>query len=490
MKTFKRTIGILLYFCILAVSFASCGDNDVIVADLSPKETEGINKNAILAFSSKEEILRAVNSGEVSTRAKAMDSDTGIADESPNFLSLTDKVQANDTILNEVSEEEKQIILGEGMTYYDMFGCEEYIPSPNFASLLNSNREIQLNDSVYKITEFGTLRAHQLNVKQLDLAYEKLKADTTIALRDTSFIPVVKAVVLHPFKEVLVNCDDAPLLTRSVATDIPSNNFKHYTTKSKTVIGKFLGGIFGDRSVKHHEFMSKKRVNGSLYSYNYLVYHETGCFVSMSRKRGGFFRFINGWKDIKADELFMQYKGIVMELNLDVPKGVLPSMSTSKKPEIASYSDMRVQGIDKVIHNTVDIFGYNIKERDLYKFIGQGSKQIFNILKGTLGNSNELEKHYGVDGQVPAVRILTPDKVYVIIADDTYNPHNESKFRKVFNSGTKFTLSYSLGASVWSTLLASIKNTYSMPVKKLIGGEVLLAGKLSGKWGGMYISKK
>ncbi len=210
----------------------------------------------------------------------------------------------------------------------------------------------------------------------------------------------------------------------------------------------------------------------------------------MSRKRGGFFRFINGWKDIKADELFMQYKGIVMELNLDVPKGVLPSMPTSKKPEIASYSDMRVQVIDKVIHNTVDIFGYNIKERDLYKFIGQGSKQIFNILKGTLGNSNELEKHYGVDGQVPAVRILTPDKVYVIIADDTYNPHNESKFRKVFNSGTKFTLSYSLGASVWSTLLASIKNTYSMPVKKLIGGEVLLAGKLSGKWGGMYISKK
>lgn len=46
-----------------------------------------------------------------------------------------------------------------------MFGCEDYIPSPNFAKLLNSNREIQLNDSVYKITEFGTLRANQLNRK-------------------------------------------------------------------------------------------------------------------------------------------------------------------------------------------------------------------------------------------------------------------------------------------------------------------------------------
>lgn len=209
----------------------------------------------------------------------------------------------------------------------------------------------------------------------------------------------------------------------------------------------------------------------------------------MSRKRGGFFKFINGWKDINADELFMQYKGIVMELNLDVPQGVLPSMPTNKKPEIASYSDMRIQGIDKVVHNTVDIFGYNVKEKDLYKFIGQGSKQIFSILKGWLGNPNELDKHYGANGQVPAVRILTPDKVYVIIADDTYNLPNVCKIRKVFNSGAKITLSYFWGASAWSTVLSSIKNTDKMPVKKLIGGEVLLAGKLSGKWGGMYISK-
>lgn len=376
------------------------------------------------------------------------------------------------------------------MTYYDMFGCEDYIPSPNFAKLLNSNREIQLNDSVYKITEFGTLRTNQLNRKKLDLAYKTLKADTTIVLKDADFIPVIKDVELHPYKEVLVSSNDAPSMTRTVATDIPSNNFKHYTTKSKTVLGKILGGIFGDRSVKHNEFMSKKRVNGSLYSYNYLVYYETGCFVSMSRKRGGVFKCINGWKDIKADELFMQYKGIVMELNLDVPKGLLPSMPTNKKPEIASYSDMRIQGIDKVVHNTVDIFGYNVKEKDLYKFIGQGSKQIFSLLKSCLGNSDELERHYGANGQVPAVRILTPDKVYVIIADDTYNPHNESKFRKVFNSGEKITLSYSVGASAWATLLSSIKSTSKMPVKNLIGGEVLLAGKLSGKWGGMYISKK
>lgn len=434
--------------------------------------------------------MQAINEDKTFTRVATLNPGAGTTIASAKFLSLTDKVEANDPILNDLSEEEKHIILSEGMTYYDMFGCEDYIPSPNFAKLLNSNREIQLNDSVYKITEFGTLRANQQNRRKLDLAYKALKADTTIALKNADFIPVIKDVELHPYKEVLVNSNDAPSMTRTVATDIPSNNFKHYTTKSKTVLGKILGGIFGDRSVKHNEFMSKKRVNGSLYSYNYLVYYETGCFVSMSRKRGGVFKCINGWKDIKADELFMQYKGIVMELNLDVPKGILPSMPTNKKPEIVSYSDMSIQGIDKIVHNTVDIFGYNVKEKDLYKFIGQGSKQIFNLLKSCLGNSDELERHYGANGQVPAVRILTPDKVYVIIADDTYNPHNESKFRKVFNSGEKITLSYSVGASAWSTLMSSIKSTAKMPVKNLIGGEVLLAGKLSGKWGGMYISKK
>lgn len=48
---------------------------------------------------------------------------------------------------------------------------------------------------------------------------------------------------------------------------------------------------------------------------------------------------------------------------------------------------------------------------------------------------------------------------------------------------------YTPGSSFWSTVLASVKSTYKMPIKKLIGGEVLLAGKLGSHWGGMYIKK-
>lgn len=134
------------------------------------------------------------------------------------------------------------------------------------------------------------------------------------------------------------------------------------------------------------------------------------------------------------------------------------------------------------------IIGYNVKEKDLYKHIGQGSSQVFNILKRLLGNPQSLENKFGANGQVPAVRIITPDKVYVIIPDETYNPKNTKKFRKVFSSGVKLDITISNGSSL-SDFMKSIQGSRNLPIKKIIGGEVLLAGKLNGTWGGMFIKK-
>lgn len=166
MENFFKVKVVALCLFVGSLVLISCNEDEESISQESLDSVEHINKNAILAFSSKEDIKEAVESGiDIATRALTQNSQSG------NILSLTDKVQANDPILQEVSEEEKQIILNEGMTYYDMFGCEDYIPSLSFAKLLNSNREIQLNDSVYKITEFGTLRANLKNRLQLETAY-------------------------------------------------------------------------------------------------------------------------------------------------------------------------------------------------------------------------------------------------------------------------------------------------------------------------------
>lgn len=486
-KTFLKEIVLCLSASILILS--SCSDNDGLPTNKDQNVEKMSIKDAVLSFSSRDDILNAVNSdSNVVTRAVTVDNMTGKEYKTKYILSLTDKVQSDDPILNEVSADEKKIILEEGMTYYEMYGCEDYIPSESFAKLLNSNREIQLEDSVYKITEYGTLRADTNNRAKLKIAYEVLKNDSTIALKAEPFIPVVKGVELHPLEKIDY-LEEQRIGTRTVASDLPTSTFKHYSAESKTILGKILGSIFGDRSVKHHEFINNRRVNGSLYSYDYLVYSETGCFVSMSKKRGGFLKFINGWKDIDADELFMQYRGVVLEMNLSVPQGFLPSAPSNKKPEVVSYSDLRIQGLDHIYHNTVDVLGYNVTEKDLYKFIGQGSKQLFNLLEGWLGNPQSLEQRFGVNGQVPAVRILTPDKLYIVIPDDIYNPKNTKQYRKVFSSGVKFYVSITNNQFGWSDFLKSVQGTRNIPVKKLVGGEVLLAGKLGGQWGGMFIKK-
>lgn len=489
-------------FVFLALSCAmSCGSNEEMAWDNTDDcEELPIDKDAVYAFSNREDIVSAVNSdAEIPTRAAVIsvkaDSTKGtvVQINEPKILLLTDKVQPNDPILDEVSDDEKSVILEEEMTYYDLYGCEEYIPSESFAKLLNSKREIQLDASLYRITEFGTLRTFGNNSVKLELAYNIIKADTTIAKSTSDFIPVTKDVVLHPYNEIVYIGEpdgQAGTRTRSSVSDMPTDEFKHYMAESKTCLGKALGAIFGDRSVKHHEFMNKRRVNGSLYSYNYLVYHESGSFVSMSKKRGGFFKFINGWKDIKADELFMQYKGIVLEMNIDVPQGYLPAASANASPVVDSYSDLYIQGVDNVIHKTVNILGYNIKEKDVLKYIGMGAKQMYKCLKNEVGNPQKLREIYGADESIPAVRVLTPQKVYVVIPDATYNPKNEKKMRKVFSSGVTFLITVTNGKFGWSDFVKSLQGTRKLPVKKMIGGEVLLAGKLDGKWGGMYIKKE
>lgn len=461
-----------------------------------------------MAFTNRIEITNAVNSNNNAlTRSveKDLDTDTdknpvkpdcpGLpAEDAESIVSLTDTVRSDDPILNQISEEERQIILEEKLTYYDLYGCDEYIPSLNFAKILNSRREIQMGDSVYKITELGVFRAHEKNKENIENAYEALEEDSSYIEGEKyeDFIGLEDGVEFRPYKEmndiIEENGQEDNPTTRSSISDIPTSGFKHYSTQSKTVLGRILSALFGKRSVKHDEFeKNKHRVSGSLYSYNYYVYHETGCFVSMNKKRGGLFKFINGWKDIPASELYMQYNGIVLEVKTEISEKY-GNISSSSRPTVASYSDVRIHGLGNVVKNTVDIFGYNVKEKDLFQFVGKNSKQLFTILKGWLGNSQSLEQHYS-NGSVPAARIITPTTVYMIIANDTYNVTKTKKLRKVFDAGSSFTISYNPATTFWSNALTSLKQTKEMPVKRLIGGEVLLAGRLNGKWGGMYIKQ-
>lgn len=60
MKVIKRVLNISFCFCILAGCLASCSQDEESVTNVSRTETEGINKDAILAFSSKDDIMQSI----------------------------------------------------------------------------------------------------------------------------------------------------------------------------------------------------------------------------------------------------------------------------------------------------------------------------------------------------------------------------------------------------------------------------------------------
>lgn len=189
------------------------------------------------------------------------------------------------------------------MNYYEAFGYDNLVPNENFARLLNWKGEIIVNDSLYKITPIGTFcfsNATEQSSQIIENYYNQLITEDSISFNSNTYIQLTPDLILYnSFPEL--NTNDTENGTRALDL-IP---LKYFSSQSNGWVWRKLSSLLhlGERSIKHYEYLKSKRVNGSLYDYNYVVYAESGTFVSASRKRDGFFKKINGWKDINAEEL-------------------------------------------------------------------------------------------------------------------------------------------------------------------------------------------
>lgn len=438
------------------------------------------DKDVTYNFNTKNELYNTIwNDKSAKTRSTI---------EAPNnFISLLDKIQEDDSILNQFTEEEKTYILNESLTYYDILGLEDFIPNENFARLLNSKGEIIVNDSIYRITPWGTLCGKVEHRELIDNAYEQLKsASIDITCNDYSNKINDEVVLINSFNhtdyitEYYETETNSQPQSRTATEQIPYNSFPRYSSESHTFVGKLTGKIFGDRSVKHHNFMPGYRVKGSLYDYDYGVYSEVGTFVAMRKKRRGVFKKINGWKGTNAQELSITYKGIVLEMKTGLPDRIqIPQKATLIRENVK----VDMSGTGRQLF-CIDICGKEITDADVMKLAGTGLKTAMPILKKWLGRE--------VNRQTQAVRILTQSKVYVVILDNQINSYNSDKLRKVFSSGVKFYISSNIISNSTSlkAVIDFMNGLKSLPVKRMKGGEVILAGKLENRWGGMIIKKK
>lgn len=477
----KVIIGIL--GC-LSLVFQSCNSEDIALTQASENGRNETNAS-VLTFASKADIRTLVEEGNANSRLL-----TRVVSSKAGFISLLDTISSSSPIFSQFTLDEQASLIKEPTTYYDALGYEGIIPNKNFARLLNYQGEIQLKDSVYRVTQYGMLVANRLYRGELDAAHERILTDSSIVARlnTQAVVPVSNNVYLSRIStenviEQVQNGSGAQ--TRTSVSELPVWSFPRYSSGSHTFVGWLVGKVLGDRSVKHHDFMSNRRVKGSLYDYDYLVYQECGCFVAMSRKRGGFLRKLNGWKSMKADELYINYKNVILELDLKLPN----IFDFPKAPRVVSVDKEPVPILSqKDKETTVTIFSYEMTIEQVKKIAGEALQGGISQLK----NYVDVQQGVSSENNIRVAKIITRDKIYIILRDFGESRYFEDSFRSVMGHAWKLYISSNIIKNPLS--LGAAKDLYSglqsIPVKRIAYAEVLLAGRLGSTWGGMIIEKK
>lgn len=490
------------FVLIWGLSLNSCNNEEKFDTQINDDVQNQRLSSQMLEFENEEQFLEAINN----CTTRSIGNIT-----SPYFTSLLTEVNLDDPLISDFSDEDKAVIAQEHLTYYDVFELEDFFPNENFARLININGEVCVKDTIYKITEKGTLITQKSNKDELELTYYQIKDEPLFQNGETSLKLTENVKILNTFnltentgpcvfseaQDVIEDVGESPSSGSSSLTlrnnnqtgtnsggintpviNIPWSSFPTYSAGYKTFVGKLWSKVFGDRSTKHHELGNGYRVNGSLYDYNYGIYHECGAFVSMSKKRGGFFKAINGWKDASADELIMDWEPVVLELDLKIPSNLTPPANRNTVLGYEKYCQLLGES-----KKCCSILGFDITEKQLYQWTGQGLKYLFDRLNEKCNTK--------IDEDTEALRIIVPTKVYTIVYPSTTWKHYQNKYRKVFDSGVRFVISNKLftaplSISTWGDLYEVLRNIPQKDIKK---GTVKLAGRKDGKWGGMIINK-
>lgn len=453
--------------------FISCRNDEMTTVINPDNVSEVTNSSGLVNFSSKQILSDMIENGNCKTRASLSS-----FVENGTFVSLMDEIKPNADCLTELSQEEKDTILTNHLNYYSAFGYDNLVPNENFARLLNWKGEIIVNDSLYRITPLGTFCTSDVNhlgSQNIESCYQRLISGDSICFNDNSYLKLNSNVILYnSFPESKF---EGQFISTRTASAIP---LKHYSnTESNAWVWRQIGKLFGDRSTKHFEYITKRRVDGSLYDYDYLVYHESGAFVSASKKRGGFFRKINGWKGICADELSITCKNMIFVLDYKTPSKI----SFPKEFQFVDNSNLINTNMSTRPLKSIDILGYDVPAKTLLNAIKGGVSFTLNMLRKELNHS--------ISPDTRVVRILTPNKCYYYLIESETNGYNCDKIRQVFNSGWKFYISSNILSNPLS--LQSAKDFFNgircIPVEHIESGRVILLSKIDNQWGGLVIDK-
>jgi hypothetical protein len=458
-----------LGFCLLILVTSSCSKLEISAIEKASPEKD---YKAYLSFDSPD-ALRALIEGEEGVVTRS-----AVQRLNEKFISLLD----HKTSTTRSSDDED---------YYVSSGYDTLVPNERFAALLNTRGEICVDNMLYRINADGTyffdaelqdyVDASITSFAQIqgEEISENLYQIEEKIFRYNTFAPSENELESEGFSyddSFLIDDeeDETPDSRAISARVVPLANFSTYNAKGKTALGKLLAGIFGGNSKYEHEFIHKKRrLQGSFYDYNYVVYSELGVLGKMQKKN-----FI-GWSETKADEIVIGWSEMIFETNLDIRNTLTPP----RTPMYVGSTTTLIPGFNRK-GICLTILGLDITNANFQKALKAGIVPLMTWLRSNV--SMNIDK-------ADALAVVNNQKVVYIVPQQELRFGDVKEKRIVFASD--FHMVFSLGLSttpleykqfLQKTLEASMK----VPVIHVKSGSVYVAGRIGEAWGGVKIIKK
>ena len=332
-----------LIFCLfIALIGYSCKDhhlessnheNSASVSEKVDTSKVTIQASGLLKFESKEQLQNVIdkleNDSDLDLRSKGLLKKLGIEQETPKmslralqlpqkeFISLYDENYEKDlkglspsdwAVIN--SDPDKPVYVPEDQLIEDVY----------LTSVLNVNREIQVDKTVYKFTEAGI---YMVDVQDYDLL-------SNVSNTGVSKIPLSSKLQLYipPTLEELapgtgISSPPPPATYTMAGTSlkladnitIPASNIRdiNFNNTDANFVTMLLNKITGHSSTAINTFRDGRKMLTHFYDENYLIYKKIGVTVKMQKRLFGI------WFNINSQDMRVGWYNIEIKENLKLP---------------------------------------------------------------------------------------------------------------------------------------------------------------------------
>ncbi|ASZ10207.1 hypothetical protein CK934_04035 [Chitinophaga sp. MD30] len=269
---------------------------------------------------------------------------------------------------------------------------DDLVPDPNFAAVLNEKMEVQVENTIYKVTPYGTFMIEEQAYPEfIEVLDAKPLPDDLVLVGDVFYRnnigdniydiqPGVK--LIDTYEAATSDLEDVLQIDNYAVTYTPTwqyrpdadawiyDNLPTVRFGGKTWLGKLFESIRGREEIYTDNFESKRRVRVNFYNASWGVYSAVGLSVKMQKKNW------IGWSGTEAQELRMGWDALEYYI------GSLPS---APPPPITAqfFNPVDLPKITKD-YVEVDLLGYGFTF-DRNATIQKGIKKIHELLPSVPG---------------------------------------------------------------------------------------------------------